>query len=79
MLSCVVKPLPTVHRHYMCFLYLGKRMMEELNFFRDPHFGVPLEALWSDEQVPYLHDLHTTAVSPETQQLTLSRARLCGG
>lgn len=38
-------------RHYMCFLYLGKRMMEELNFFRDPNFGAPLEALWSDEQV----------------------------
>ena len=35
----------------MCFLYLGKRMMEELNFFRDPNFGAPLEALWSDEQV----------------------------
>ena len=38
-------------RHYMCFLYLGRRMLEELNFFRDPHFGVPLEAIWSDEQV----------------------------
>ena len=38
-------------RHYMCFLYLGKRMMEELNFYRDPNFGAPLEALWSDEQV----------------------------
>lgn len=34
----------------MCFLYLGHRMMEELNFFRDPHFAVPLEAIWPDEQ-----------------------------
>ena len=42
---------PHLCRHYMCFLYLGRRKMEELNFFRDPYFGVPLEALWSDEQV----------------------------
>ena len=34
----------------MCFLYLGHRLMEELNFFRDPDFAVPLEAIWADEQ-----------------------------
>lgn len=34
----------------MCFLYLGRRMLEPLNFFRDPNFGVPLEAIWADEQ-----------------------------
>ena len=34
----------------MCFLYLGHRLMEELNFWRDPHYGVPLEAIWVDER-----------------------------
>ena len=50
-LCSIVIPSAPARRHYMCFLYLGRRMLEELNFFRDPHFGVPLEAIWSDEQV----------------------------